>query len=83
MEITRGPRSKYLVNDKKIRSASRQLRQRTINIKTFLLRCSYSVAAYEEQMRVLALNEGGEDPLQEEQPNIIGKYIVNSKLIKL
>jgi len=72
-----------LVNDKKIRSASRQLRQRTINIKTFLLRCSYSVAAYEEQMRVLALNEGGEDPLQEEQPNIIGKYIVNSKLIKL
>jgi hypothetical protein len=43
------------------------------------LRCSYSVATYEEQMRVLALNEDREDALQEKQPNIIGKYIVNSK----
>lgn len=85
--ILRGPRSKYFANDKQIKTASHQLRQGTINIKTFLLRCSYSVASYDEQMRALAINdlfenEGGEDPLQDDKFNIIGKYIiVNSKLI--
>lgn len=69
LEITpRGPRSKYLANNKKIRSASRQLRQRTINIKTFLLRCSYSVATYDEQMHVLALNEGGKTHYKKNNP---------------
>lgn len=83
--ISRGSRSKYLANDKKIKSASRQLRQGSINILTFLLRCSYTVETYEERMRLLALNElveneGGEDPPHEEQPNIIGnsKFKINN-----
>jgi len=75
--ISRGPRSKYLANDKRIKSANCQLRQGSINILTFLLLCSCTVATYEERMRLLALNElveneGGEDPTHLEQPNILG-----------
>lgn len=80
--ISRGSRSKYLANDKKIKSASRQLRQGSINILTFLLRCSYTVETYEERMRRLALNELVENEGGEEQPNIIGnsKFKINSTL---
>ncbi|XP_008188820.1 uncharacterized protein LOC103311064 [Acyrthosiphon pisum] len=61
LDVTRNTRSKYLANDLRIKTASRQLRQGLITIKMFLLKCSYSVASYEERMRAIDLNINEED----------------------
>lgn len=59
MDMVRQKRVKYLANDERIKSASRQLRQGRISIRIFLMRCSHSVAEYEERMRTLALGQNG------------------------
>eukprot|EP00102_Acyrthosiphon_pisum_P019999 XP_016657209.1 PREDICTED: uncharacterized protein LOC107882798 [Acyrthosiphon pisum] len=68
-------RAKYVANDKRIRSASRRLRQGLITVRTFLKLCSYSVAGYEERMRGLAIgqihNEAVENQVNQERRNII------------
>ncbi|XP_008184273.1 uncharacterized protein LOC103309763 [Acyrthosiphon pisum] len=61
LDVTRNTRSKYLANDLRIKTVSRQLRQGLITIKMFLLKCSYSVASYEERMRAIDLNINEED----------------------
>jgi len=63
LDLTRNSRSKYLANDLRIITASRQLRQGLITIKMFLLKCSYSVASYEERMRAMELNINEENAL--------------------
>ncbi|KAF0750053.1 Uncharacterized protein FWK35_00015678, partial [Aphis craccivora] len=63
LNLTRNSRSKYLANDLRIITASRQLRQGLITIKMFLLKCSYSVASYEERMRAMELNINEENAL--------------------
>jgi len=55
LAISRNTRSKYVANDLRIKTASRQLRQGLITIRMFLLKCSYSVASYEERMRAMVL----------------------------
>lgn len=56
-------KTKYLINDSRIRTASRQLRQGRLSIKSFLLRCSFTVAGYEERMRFMALGQNNVEPL--------------------
>jgi len=56
-------KTKYLINDSRIRTASRQLRQGRLSIKNFLLRCSFTVAGYEERMRFMALGRNNVEPL--------------------
>lgn len=66
--LTCNTRAKYLSNDERIKSASHRLRLGAINIRIFLLQCSYSVSGYEERMRLLNINQN----IDEEAPNDIG-----------
>jgi hypothetical protein len=64
-------RAKYVTNDKRIKSASRQLRQGLISVGTFLKRCSYSVAGYEERMRALAIGEIYNEAVENQVPHFL------------
>ncbi|XP_029347733.1 probable basic-leucine zipper transcription factor S [Acyrthosiphon pisum] len=63
-------KSKYITNDSRIRTASRQLRQGRLSIKSFLLRCSFTVAGYEERMRFMALGQNNIEPLLMNDDNL-------------
>lgn len=63
LALSRNMKSKYITNDSRIRTASRQLRHGRLSIKSFLLRCSFTVAGYEERMRFMALGQNNIEPL--------------------
>ncbi|KAL5245824.1 hypothetical protein ACI65C_013232 [Semiaphis heraclei] len=70
---TRHLRIKFLVNSRKIKTASEQLDLGLISIWQFLQRCSYASAAYEQRQRNWDLNndEDAEEPiLDDPQINI-------------
>lgn len=50
-------KAKYITNDSRIKTASRQLHQGRLSINSFLLRCSFTVAGYDERMRFMALGQ--------------------------
>ncbi|CAI6345502.1 unnamed protein product [Macrosiphum euphorbiae] len=80
LALTRNMKSKYITNDSRIRTASRQLRQGRLSIKSFLLRCSFSVAGYEERMRFMALGQNNIEPLlmnDDEPANNVEEPVVN------
>ncbi|XP_050065079.1 uncharacterized protein LOC126554005 [Aphis gossypii] len=64
-------RAKYVANDKRIKSASHQLRQGLISVGTFLKRCSYSVAGYEERMRALAIGQIYNEAVENQVPQLL------------
>lgn len=69
---TRHLRVKFLINSRKIKTASEQLDLGLISIWQFLLRCSYASAAYEQRQRNWDLNndEHAAEELNEDEPQI-------------
>ncbi|KAF0704334.1 putative basic-leucine zipper transcription factor S, partial [Aphis craccivora] len=61
--VSRNMKTKFITNDSKIRTASRQLHQGRLSIKSFFLRCSFTVARYEERMRFMALGQNNIESL--------------------
>lgn len=73
----------YLGNDLTIKKAYWQLRIGVINIKTFIWRCSFTIAEYEKRMRLLALgskNRNAEENaiMNDDNEIIIGKNKIES-----
>lgn len=61
--VSHNMKTKFITNDSKIRTASRQLHQGRLSIKSFFLRCSFTVARYEERMRFMALGQNNIESL--------------------
>lgn len=81
--LSRNMKTKYITNDSRIKTASRQLRQGRISIKSFLLRCSFTVAGYEERMRYMALGQNNVEEPEEHLFMNDGKSILIAVSFKI
>lgn len=61
LQPTRNLKSKYLINSRRIKTASEQLSSGTINVWNFLIKCSFSCSSYEQRQRLWELNRDPQD----------------------